>query len=464
MTLFWLATAVLTAAVVAMLVSPLVRRSGPGPGPGRASYDLEVYRDQLAELDRDLLRGVIESEQAEAARAEIGRRILASTGRSSDHATAGPPSPRANRVIIGALLVVVPTAALVLYLMVGRPDLPAQPLAGRSNPATAGAPPANIADAVAKLAEHLKGQPADLEGWTLLARSLAKLDRPAEAVEAWRHALALATDDPDLQGSLADALTTANGGVVPDEARRLFEAILNKRPGDPQASHFLALAQAQGGDFRGALDRWTALAAASPADAPWLPMVRQAIEDMARHLNLDPAKAIPDSLPARGTAESAPPAAAGPPPTAEERNRMIRSMVDGLAARLATQPDDIAGWLRLARAYQVLGEPDRQLEALTQARTRAPTRPDVLVAYAEALMSRASPAAGARLPPEAILALRGALTVAPDTPEALWYLGLDASTAGQSAEARTLWQRLLGELDPASPDYAEVKSRLDGLP
>ncbi len=470
MTLFWLAAAVLTAGVVAVLVSPLVRR--PAPSPGRAAYDLEVYRDQLAELDRDLGRGTIDAGQAEAARAEIGRRILAvAPADGADDAPALETPPRTGRITVALLLTVFPAAALILYLVIGRPDLPAQPLAERASPAAAGSMAGNITEAVARLAERLKREPADLDGWTLLAQSLTRLDRPGEAVDAWRQALALAKEDPDIQGSLADALITANQGLVSEEARRLFEAVLSKRPGDPQASHFLALAQAQGGEFQSALDRWAALAAASPADAPWLPMVRRAIADMAQHLNLDPAKATPPSLPPRETATTDAPAAATGTPTPqatptspEDRARMIRSMVDGLAARLATTPGDIAGWLRLARAYQVLGEPDRQLDAIGHARTQAPNRPDVLVAYAEAVMAGAPSAADARLPADAVGAFRAALAAAPDTPEALWFLGLDAVAAHQPAEARELWRRLLGDLDPSSPDYAEVKARLDGLP
>ncbi len=458
MTLFWLAAAILTAIVVAVLVSPLLRR--PLPNASRSSYDLEVYRDQLAEVDRDLERGVVNPDQAEAARAEIARRILAvgETGSPAGGTPSGdraPPQPK--RITALVLLVTIPGTALVLYLMVGRPDLPAQPLAGRDSQPAASTAPANIAAAVAHLAERLNREPDDLEGWTLLAQSLAKLDRPAEAVDAWRHALTLAKDDPDLQAGLADALMTTNQGVVPDEARRLFEAILIKRPADPQASHFLALAQAQGGDFRGALDRWTALATASPADAPWLPMVQRAIADMARRLNLDPAKAIPESLLPRVAID------AGTPPPPPDRKQIIRSMVDDLATRLAAEPADVTGWLRLARAYQVLGEPDHQLDAVSHAKAQAPTRPDVLVAYAEALIDNGSPAAGTRLPPAAVGALRAALTAAPETPEALWYLGLDAAAAGQPTEAKTLWQKLLDELDPTSPDYAEVKTRLKSL-
>jgi len=475
MTLFWLVAASLTAITVAALVWPLWRR--PTPFPDRSAHDLEVYRDQLSELERDLERGLIDAGQADTARTEISRRILAIAPPPSTPPTSSdpaPPPPTRKRRVALALLVLVPLTAWSLYLAVGRPDLPAQPRAARSNPPLADGMPANIVEAVSKLAERLKREPADLEGWALLGQSHTKLNRPTEAVEAWRHALALSKDDSDLQRSLANALINANQGLVLDEARQLFEAVLAQHPGDPQASYFLALGRAQGGDFRGALDRWTALAAASPANAPWLPMVHRAIADMATRFGLDPVKAIPPSLPPQSQPDEATPtspAASGPssaaaaamPTDPEERARMIRSMVDRLAARLATSPNDIAGWLRLARAYQVLKETDHQLDAISHALAQAPDRPDILVAYAEALMAKTPSAPGARLPPDAVKALKAALGVAADTPEALWFLGIDAAAAGQPTAARALWQRLLAELDPSSPDYTEVKTRLDGL-
>ncbi len=452
MTLFWLAAASLTVLVVALLVTPLLRR--PNPVPARAAYDLEVYRDQLTEIERDLGRGLIAREQADGARAEIGRRLLA----AADGVEAGSePPPRSGRRLAWGLLVAIPIAALAGYAAIGRPDLPAQPLASRMTaPATADAVPADVTAAVAHLAERLTQQPDDLDGWTVLAQSLGRMGRLAEAVDAWRHAAALAKDDPEFQGDLAEALIAANQGLVPEEARRLFDGILTKTPDDPRAIHYLAMAAAQAGDYRGALDRWLALAARSPADAPWLPTIRQGIEAMAERLKLNAAAIMPKPLP---------PQAATPAPDAEsQQGAMVRGMVDSLAARLAAQPDDLAGWMRLARSYQVLGESEHRLDALKHAKSLAPSQPDILVAYGEALLEGA-PAAqgGAPLPADAVESFQAALAAAPDTAAALWYLGLHAAATGHPAAARPLWQRLLGQLDPKSPDYAEVKARLDQL-
>ncbi|MEI6558419.1 MAG: c-type cytochrome biogenesis protein CcmI [Rhodospirillaceae bacterium] len=449
MTLFWILAAALTAAVVATLVRPVLR---PGaPPPTRAAWNLEVYRDQLAEIGRDLGRGVIEAAQAEAARTEISRRILA-----ADSAPARPPRPaRPNRITVLVLIAGMPLAALTLYLTLGHPGLPARPFAERAaEAARPEAVPQTVLDAVSHLAERLKAEPNNLEGWTLLAQSYGKLERLPEAVEAWRRAAALAPDDPDLSGALAEALTRANQGLVPDEARRLFEAVLIRSAHEPRASHYLALARFQAGDDQGALEGWAGLVAASPEDAPWLPLVRQRIAEVAGRLKLDAASVTPKALPPRGPG----------PGAAADRGPAIAAMVEGLRVKLEADPADIEGWLRLIRAYEVLGDGAKRLEAARHARAAAPRRPEVLVALAEAVIA-AAPAAGPanRLPAEAEAALREALAIAPATPAALWYLGLDAAQAGKAPEARPLLETLLRQLDPAGPDYTAVKARLDSL-
>ena len=401
--------------------------------------------------DLDLARGDLAAAQAEAARAEIGRRILALAPADAEAETTPPPA-RPARITALALMAALPLAALSLYIAIGRPDLPARPFAERAAEAAKPdeAPPQKVLDAVAHLAERLKSEPGNLEGWVLLAQSYGKLERLPEAVEAWRKAAALAPDDPEIASDLAQALTITNQGLVPDEASRLLEAVLAKLPDDPRASHYLALARLQAGDDQGALDRWTKLVAASPEDAPWLPLVRQRIADVAEKLHLDATAVTPKPLPAKGNAT--------------DRSAALRAMADDLTAKLKANPADIEGWLRLIGAYETLGDLPKRLEAARHAREQAPRRPEVLVAYAEAVIA-AAPSNGPddRLPAEAAAALREALAAAPDTPAALWYLGIDAAIAGNAAEAKPLLQRLLNQLDPAGADYKEVKSRLDSL-
>jgi cytochrome c-type biogenesis protein CcmH len=147
--------------------------------------------------------------------------------------------------------------------------------------------------------------------------------------------------------------------------------------------------------------------------------------------------------------------------TPEQRDQMIRGMVDNLATRLRDNPNDADGWLRLGRAYKVLGEQDKSIEALESGTKAAPGRVDVLMAYADALMSASGDEDAP--PASAVAALRNVLALQPDNPQALWFLGLDAARTANTSEASQLWGRLLAQLKPGTPEHAEVQSRLDSL-
>ena len=450
MTLFWILAATLTAAVVATLVRPLLR---PAAAPAsRAGWDLEVYRDQLTEVERDLARGVIAAAQAEAARTEIGRRILAAAAPEAGGEAPAPAPARPSVIAALVLVAVLPLTALTLYLAIGRPTLPGRPFSAEAEAAKPEVVPEKVVEAVARLAERMKAQPGDLQGWLLLAQSYRKMGRMPEAVEAWRKAAVLAPDDLQIASDLAQGLIEINQGMVPEQARQLFETVLGKIPDDPRASHYLALARLQAGDERGALERWARLVAVSPADAGWLPLVRQQIAEVAERLHLDPAAITPQPLP---------PTTDGGP---EARAKALAEMTGRLLARVKADPADTDGWLSLTTVYQALDNAPARLDAARHARDLAPHRADVLVAYAEAVIA-ATPAAGPndRLPAEAATALRQALAVAPETPAALWYLGIDAALAGNAAEAKPLLERLLPLLNPEGEEYKEVKARIDGL-
>ncbi|WP_255542671.1 c-type cytochrome biogenesis protein CcmI [Azospirillum sp. INR13] len=135
--LFWILAAVLTAAVLLFIVPPLLRSGAAAPD--RDAFDREVYRDQLDELERDRARGLINDAQAEAAKAEIARRMLATEEKSGSAAT--PATPRSARVLAVLLALMLPLGALSVYGLYGRPDLPAQPLASRNLEQERGGPP-----------------------------------------------------------------------------------------------------------------------------------------------------------------------------------------------------------------------------------------------------------------------------------------------------------------------------------
>jgi cytochrome c-type biogenesis protein CcmH len=368
--------------------------------------------------------------------------------------------------------VLIPAGALAVYIPMGKPNLPGQPFASRETNQDGG-PPGQIMQAIAKLEQHLKDQPNDLQGWLLMAQTYTRMGRFDDSVEAYRHAVGISQGkESGILSSYAEAMIAANQGMVPEEATRTFEAVLQSDPNDARARYYLALARGQAGDMRGALDRWVELAAQSPADAPWLPTVRQRITETAGQLGIDVASVMPQPLPAIQQNEAAANTTSAPGPTREQmagaadmtpeqRQDMIRGMVDNLATKLRENPNDADGWLRLGRAYKVLGEQDKSTEALASGAKAAPGRVDVLMAYADALMVANGQEDAP--PASAIAVLRDVLALQPDNPQALWFLGLDAARTANTGEASQLWGKLLTQLQPGTPEHAEVQSRLDSL-
>ena len=328
--------------VVLCVLIPLLRPSAP-PRP-RAEHDVEVYRDQLAEIERDRARGLVTEDQLEASRTEIGRRLLAADAARRE-TKESREAPCARAVLAAVLAALLPLAAGGLYVWQGTPV--------GSEPEAAGARPAehdaDMTTLVERLVERMKERPDDARGWRLLGRSLASLERFSEAAGAYGRAAELLPADADLKSLQGEALAAANRGTVTPEAERLFAAALRIDPGEPRSHFYLGLAALQNGDRDGALARWRALEAASPDDADWLPMLRRRIASLAPGSESGPTRedvaAADEMLP-------------------EERARMIRGMVEGLAARLKDDPDDAKGWARLARSWRVLGEAEKEREAL----------------------------------------------------------------------------------------------------
>ena len=479
---FALAAALLTALAVAAVLLPVLRRQRRGPA--RADYDLAVYRDQLRELESDRSRGLVSEEQVEAARTEIERRMLrAARARDAAEAVEATEAAEAadvpeaagaralarlwrRRAAALALGLCVPALAAGLYGSLGSPELPGSPFAERAPPVDDPAVAA-FEEPVERLAARLESDPDNLEGWLLLGRAYLVLQRFAEAADALRQAAALAGDDPEILSMLGETVVWANDGTVVPEAVRAFQRVLVARPEDPAARFHLALAQAQAGAVREAYDMWLALAADTPADAPWRSDLESLTSQAAAMLDVAPAAAL--RPPAVADAPAVADMPAGPTTddleaaaemTPDERMTMIRGMVESLAARLEENPDDPEGWRRLARSYAVLGEPAKAADTLRRAVELAPDDIETLRAYARALTGPAGPEPP---PPAATAVHERILALDPDDRAALWFVGLAAADRGDRAGARAHWQRLLILLAPGTAEHEAVRSALDGL-
>jgi cytochrome c-type biogenesis protein CcmH len=372
----WIAAGGLIALTLTVLLIGLLRARPSATA--RGDYDVAVYRSQLGEVERDVERGILAPDLAEAARLEIKRRMLAAAGgvglQSAVASPAGTVAPAWRGAMVALVVVLVPVASIGLYLLVGSPGLPDRPLASRTLATwTAGQEQAEMERLTARLAEQMEKQPDRVDGWLLLGRSLRTIENYDEAARAFERALALTGRAPDVLSEYGEILVLAHGGRVAEPARRVFEETLMAVPAEPRARYYLGLAKAQQGDPRAALQAWVDLIAVSPPDAAWLTDIRREIQGVATASGID-AKTL---VPSAGLSASA---ATPPPPgpsvedveavagmSAAERDAMIRGMVEGLAERLKDEPDDADGWRRLARAYEVLGETAKARDAIRRA-------------------------------------------------------------------------------------------------
>jgi cytochrome c-type biogenesis protein CcmH len=289
---FWPGAALLTLASLGVVLWPLLRR-GHRPPPSRAEAALALYRQQLAALAREQDAGLIAAAEGERLASEIKRRMLAVTGNAdAPAATVAAASEPARRLSV-LLVIVVPLAAIGLYVNLGAPGAPDQPLAGRTPTVLAEIPPderATAERAVRLLTVRLAEQPDDAGAWRLLARSLRLLGRGDDAVAAYRRAHAVAADDPGLAAEFGEALVALSAGRVDDEAQAAFTAALLRDPEEARAHYYLALRRAQDGDIEGALRGWLDLIARAPADAPWLQQVRRQADRARTALGEPPAR------------------------------------------------------------------------------------------------------------------------------------------------------------------------------
>jgi cytochrome c-type biogenesis protein CcmH len=351
----WFLFAVMTAAAIFAVLWPL-GRSGAAR---RSGSDLEVYRDQMAELTRDRAAGLIAEADAEAAQVEVSRRLLAASEQSEAGVAPHPGGTFRRRATAVMVLAGVPAVALGLYLALGSPDLPGQPLASR---AVAPVQNRGLDTLLAQVEAHLAKNPEDGRGWEVVGPVYMRFGRFDDAVKARRNAIRLNGASADREADLGESLMGAANGVVTDEAKAAFERALAHDAKSPKARFFLGVAAHQDGQGEKAIAIWRDMLKEAPPDSPWAGMVR---ETLARVEG--------------GTSAVQPGASAAPGPTAddvaaadkmapEDRSAMVRGMVERLAERLKRDGSDVEGWLRLVRAYTVMGDRDGAVSAAADAR------------------------------------------------------------------------------------------------
>ena len=396
--LFWIISAALALLIAALFALALLTRRAEAEHP--AAYDLRIYRDQLKEVERDLARGVINEADAERIRTEVGRRVLAADAQLSKANVTGS-QPRGLTTFTALLVAAVLTGGgIMLYSKLGTPglgDLPYQARLADARETYASRdtherfmsrlpaqpplePGGDYAELIKRLRDAVKDKPDELQGQQLLAQSEARLGNFAAAREAQSAVIALKGESADASDhvTLAQMYITEAGGYVSPEAEAALRAALRTNPQNQVARYFLGQMWLQNDRPDRAFGLWSQLLAEGPANAPWIAPIRGSIQDIAWLAGVD------YTLPA---AESSAAPLAGPTAedmesasnmSAEERQEMIRGMVENLNARLANEGGTPEEWSRLLGALGVLGETDHARAVWTEAQTVFAQMPEAL--------------------------------------------------------------------------------------
>ncbi|OQW60725.1 MAG: c-type cytochrome biogenesis protein CcmI [Proteobacteria bacterium SG_bin9] len=349
----WFVLGLMTVAAAFAVLWPLSR----GRSEATANNELAVYRHQLAEVDRDTAAGLVSERDAEAARVEISRRMIAAS--ETAPVVSSSINMRARRAVAIVALAGLPLVAAGVYLAIGSPSLGDFPLAERQRATDVAT--ASLERLVAQVEAHLEKNPSDARGWEVLAPVLFKQGRFDDAARAFRNIITHKGENAARRADLGEALSAAAGGVISTDAKNEFERAVALDPTEVKSRYFLGVAADQDGRPADARKIWQDMLASAPADAPWRPLVQAALEQTGgavaanNNSGVAPGPTAEDVAAARDLNET-------------DRNAMVRGMVDRLATRLKQDGNDVQGWLRLVRAYMVLGEADTARQAISDAR------------------------------------------------------------------------------------------------
>ena len=355
--MLWLFFAVLAISAIAMLLYPLLRPEAVGTD--RQAGAIAVLADQLREVDRDADRGLISNDEAEAARVEIKRRLLKfGRGRSAQ----GRPGSGGHRALWASSLIV-PLVAGLLYSQLGSPGIPGMSFADRQEERSE---QAQIAELTGRLLDRLESDPegGPTEGWMLLGQTYMRIGRYADAASAMENVVQRDDASSAMLSRYAEALISTENGIVTPQARNAIRRARRMDPSNPAASYFEAIALDQAGNGDEAYELLISRLEQAAGPAPWMEIFITQANRIGETIGREPVS----------LAAFAPMAGGAPGPTRNDvaaaselseadREAFIRSMVDRLADRLAEDPDDLDGWLRLGNAYRVLGETDKALQA-----------------------------------------------------------------------------------------------------
>lgn len=359
--MFWTVFAIMIGCATLLAILPLLRREKNVSGSEGSQFegDIAVFKDQLAEIDRDLTRGVLNERDAESARSEISRRLIEASGKAKTDSVTGASSQNRNLFRNIALVfagVSVPLIAAAMYVSIGNPNLMDQPLLARLDAQQESGGDNKILDLVERVETHLSANPDDDDGWEVIAPVYQRLGRHDDAVRAFESLVRLRGETEDRLSNLAEAIVLSQQGVVTQRAETLFSRANALDETAIRPRFFLALGLNQESKFEEAVSAWEDLLDDATPQSAWAPGALDQLNMARSELGLPAAQ--PDNQ-----------AAAVMSMSQQEQQEMISAMVAGLAERLKDDPENIADWQRLIRSYAVLGKPDQAVAALRKAQS-----------------------------------------------------------------------------------------------
>ncbi|WP_298261810.1 c-type cytochrome biogenesis protein CcmI [uncultured Litoreibacter sp.] len=364
---FWLSASGLALLTTAAFLWPLMRRNADTLG--RADGAIEIFRDQLGEVDRDAERGIISGAEADSARIEIKRRMIAA---DKSRETFGGKSHDGRNLLV-ALALATPLAGAALYAQLGAPTIPSVPFAERKSEQTEAQ---NLQKLTAQLRSRLESEPngGETRGWELLATTYTNMGRYKDAAAAYERIVEREGATSATWSQYAEVLISAENGIVTKPAEDAINRAVELDPLNPAGAYYKAAALSQSGKVKEARQSLLDRVAQEQGPAPWMPFFLQEVNRLGAELGLEPV-GLPDFPDApRGPSQTDVQAAAEM--TEQERREFVRSMVDTLAERMKDEPENLQGWLQLARAYSVLGEGDNARAAYLSAKELTDALPE----------------------------------------------------------------------------------------
>lgn len=339
---FLIIAALMTAIALVAIVWPFAIGGQPVPN----GSDIAVYKDQLAEIDRDLQAASIGTSEARTARLEVSRRML----QAADDAARPAPLVAGNRrtprlTTLAVAIILLPVLAGSLYLHLRSPGT--APAVRAADQSRLNRDDDAVDAMVSEVEGYLKEAPGDGKGWEALAPIYMRVGRYDDAIRAWRKSIANLGDSAEREENLGESLVAAADGIVTKEATAAFDKARSIDPTSVPARFYAGLAASQDGRRDEAARIWRAMIATAPPDAEWVDTVRGTLAQLDH-----PSASATDGVPTGG----------------DQHVAMIGTMVEQLAERLEREGGDPDRWYMLIRSYETLGDHEKAMAATARAR------------------------------------------------------------------------------------------------